>query len=72
MAHSLLKCALFSLFFCFVALPARGWDDVGHKITGYVAWQRMSPAAREEVIRILRKAPEDSHLSAIYMVYGPQ
>ncbi|MBX3287763.1 MAG: S1/P1 nuclease [Acidobacteria bacterium] len=72
MAHRFLKCALFSLLFCFVALPARGWDDVGHKITGYIAWQRMSPAAREEVIRILRKAPEDSHLSAFYMAYGPQ
>lgn len=59
----------------FIALSfnvASAWDDVGHKITGYVAWQRMSPAARDEVVRILRKAPEDSHLSAFYMVYGPQ
>lgn len=48
------------------------WDDVGHKITGYIAWQRMSPAARENVIKILRAAPEDSHLSAFYMNYGPQ
>ncbi len=48
------------------------WDDVGHKVTGYIAWQRMSPAARENVIKILRAAPEDSHLSAFYMNYGPQ
>ena len=32
----------------------------------------MSPAAREAVIRILRSAPEDSHLSAFYMQYGPE
>ena len=51
---------------------AAAWDDVGHKITGYIAWQRMSPAARENVIKILRAAPEDSHLSAFYMSYGPQ
>ena len=48
------------------------WDDVGHKITGYIAWQRMSPAARENVIKILRKAPEDSHLSAFFMGFGPK
>jgi hypothetical protein len=51
---------------------ASAWDDVGHKITGYIAWQRMSPAAREKVVEILRKAPEDSHLSAFYMPFGPQ
>ena len=48
------------------------WDDVGHKTTAYIAWQRMSPAAREAVIRILRSAAEDSHLSALYMNYGPE
>jgi ribosomal protein S26 len=49
-----------------------GWDDVGHKTTAYIAWQRMSPAARETVIKILRAAPEDSHLSAYYRQYGPE
>lgn len=48
------------------------WDDVGHKISAWIAWQRLSPTARNEVIRILRKAPEDSQLSAFYMVYGPE
>jgi len=46
--------------------PASAWNDVGHKLTAYIAWQRMSPAARENVVRILLKAPEDSHLSALY------
>ncbi len=32
----------------------------------------MSPTARENVIRILRTAPEDSHLSAFYMQSGPE
>jgi hypothetical protein len=53
-------------------LPAAAWDDVGHKITAYIAWQRMSPAARENVIKILRSAPEDSHLGAFYASYGPE
>src|SRR5690606_8053793 len=51
---------------------AAAWGDVGHKITGYIAWQRMSPEAREDVMESLRAAPEDSHLSAFYMNYGPQ
>src|SRR5688572_6064901 len=51
---------------------AVAWDDVGHKVTAYIAWQRMSPAAKETVIRIMRTAPEDSHLSAYYLQYGPE
>ncbi|MBC7901076.1 MAG: S1/P1 nuclease [Saprospiraceae bacterium] len=53
-------------------LPAMAWDDVGHKITAYVAWQRMSPSARENVIKILRAAPEDSQLAAFYKSYGAE
>ncbi|MEO7674884.1 MAG: S1/P1 nuclease [Pyrinomonadaceae bacterium] len=69
----LIEKAVFVAFVAiFVALPARAWDDVGHKITGYIAWQRMSPQARENVIKILRAAPEDSQLSTFYMVYGPE
>ncbi len=53
-------------------IPVMSWDDVGHKITAYIAWQRMSPTARENVIRILRAAPEDSQLAAFYMPYGAE
>jgi hypothetical protein len=49
-----------------LSLPAFGWNDVGHKISAFVAWQRMSPAARERVAAILAKAPEDSGLAALY------
>ena len=56
----------------FSAVPAPAWDDVGHKITAFIAWQRMSPTARENVIRILRKAPEDSQLATFYMSFGPE
>lgn len=72
MRKAVLRSALFSTFFLLTAFPASAWDDVGHKITGYIAWQRMSPAAREKVIKVLRAAPEDSHLSAFYLAYGPQ
>jgi hypothetical protein len=66
-------CAIFlALLTAALYIPASAWDDVGHKTTAYIAWQRMSPAAREAVIKILRSAPEDSHLSAFYMPYGPE
>lgn len=72
MLRLLQKAAFFALVAIFAALPTMGWDDVGHKITGYIAWQRMSSQARENVIKILRAAPEDSQLGTFYMSYGPE
>src|SRR5688500_5516309 len=61
-----------AIFLVFLSLNTYSWDDVGHKITGYIAWQRLNPTARTNVIKLLRSAPEDSHLSAFYMPYGPR
>src|SRR5262245_15667707 len=62
---------LFLVIFClFSALPALGWDDVGHKITAYIAWQQMTPDVRERVIALLKAAPEDSQLATFYLPYG--
>jgi hypothetical protein len=72
MVKMALRASLFVGFAAFFALPALAWDDVGHKITGYIAWQRMTPQARDNVIRILRSAPEDSHLAVFYRPYGPE
>jgi len=63
---------LIALFLAFLSLNSYSWDDVGHKITGYIAWQRMNPTARENVIKLLRSAPEDSQLATFYMNYGPK
>jgi hypothetical protein len=51
---------------------AYGWDEVGHKITAYIAWQRMTPDVRAKVIKTLREAPEDSQLTTYYFSYGSQ
>ena len=50
--------------------PALSWHDEGHKLTGYIAWQRMTPQTRDAVVRILRAAPEDSQIATFYQVYG--
>lgn len=46
------------------------WDETGHKITAYIAWQRMTPAVRERVFKILMAAPEDSDIATFYLPYG--
>ncbi len=71
--HHLVKKYVFAAI-CGLLLvcPGFGWDDVGHKITGYIAWQRMSPQARDNVIRILRSAPEDSTLGIYFQPYGAE
>lgn len=51
-------------------LPAFAWDETGHKITAYIAWQRMTPEAREKVMKILLSAPEDSQIGSYYFPYG--
>lgn len=56
----------------FLTASVLGWDDTGHRITGFIAWQRLTPQARENVIRILRSAPEDSDLATYYMASGPE
>src|SRR5688572_22429175 len=66
MKKSIVNVLLLSLVIVAFSSPVFGWNDVGHKITAYIAWQRMSPAARENVIKILLKAPEDSQLAALY------
>jgi len=66
------KTAFITFLLVSAFLSVSAWDDVGHKITAYIAWQRMSPQARENVIRILRAAPEDSHLAAFYKSYGSE
>lgn len=43
-----------------------GWDDTGHKIAAYIAWEQMTTQAREAAAKILLSAPEDSDLSVFY------
>jgi hypothetical protein len=66
MKKSIANFLLLSLVIAAFSSSVFGWNDVGHKITAYIAWQRMSPAARENVIKIMLKAPEESDLSVFY------
>ncbi len=57
----------------FILIPlntAMGWDEVGHKLTAYIAWQQMTPEVREKVFQIIMKAPEDSDLNTPYDAFN--
>lgn len=58
---------LFSIFILLSVSGVRAWDDAGHKTVAYIAWQRMSPAAREKAFNLLMSAPEDADLSVFYL-----
>lgn len=59
---------LFLIAFIFAfAFSVAAWDDAGHKLTAYIAWQQMSVQARERAVKILLSAPEDSDLSVFYL-----
>ena len=50
----------------FFSAPIFAWDDSGHKLAAYIAWERMTPQAREMAIKILLNAPEDSQIMALH------
>jgi hypothetical protein len=52
------------------SLPTFAWDETGHKITAYIAWQRMTPEAKDRVIKTLLAAPEDSDIGTFFVGYG--
>lgn len=54
---------LFSLvLLCVFAFPAFAWNDAGHKLIAYIAWQKMTPQARENANKLMMAAPEDSDI----------
>lgn len=58
-----MKRSWIALALCLAALPARAWDDNGHKVIARIAWDSMKPEARVEAIRLLKAAPPDSDLA---------
>jgi osmotically-inducible protein OsmY len=63
----LVKTFLFLVIFVISAASICAWDDTGHKLTAYIAWEQMTPQARAAAAKILLSAPEDSDLSVFYM-----
>lgn len=49
-----------------VAPPAAGWDHLGHRVVARIAWEEMTPAARQRAVELLLAAPANSHLPALF------
>ena len=64
--YILLSTAFFIVILSFGS-NVSAWDDTGHKLVSYIAWQQMSPTAREQAVKLLLSAPEDSDLSVFYL-----
>lgn len=67
MKNSLVKILLLLTVLIGFTTSVLAWDDTGHKLTAYIAWEQMSPQVREKVIKLLLSAPEDSDLSVFYL-----
>ena len=67
MNNSIGKILLFCVIVFAIVSPALAWDDAGHKLTAYIAWEQMSPQAREKAVKLLLSAPEDSDLGVFYL-----
>jgi hypothetical protein len=66
MINPLVKFSILVIFSFASVVSVAAWNDVGHKLTTYIAWEQMSPQARERAIQILLSAPEQSDLSVLY------
>jgi hypothetical protein len=51
---------------CLFAMPAFGWNDTGHKLVAYIAWQKLNPKAKEKVNQLFQAAPEDSTIAGYF------
>lgn len=47
------------------AAPAHAWDALGHRVVARIAWDHMTPAARENAVRLLRGAPAWSGIAEL-------
>lgn len=56
---------LLLIIFAF-SVSVYAWDDAGHKTIAYIAWERMTPEARQKAFDLLMSAPEDADLSVFY------
>ena len=45
--------------------PAHAWDELGDRVVARIAWDHMTPAARQNAIRLLQAAPPNSGIAEL-------
>lgn len=46
-----------------LSAPLHAWDAAGHQVIARIAWDNMTPAARQKAVALLRSAPPDAGLA---------
>ncbi len=46
---------------------AYAWHDTGHKVIAKIAWENMTPAARQRAVTLLLAAPPDADLDSLFL-----
>ncbi|MGE5387219.1 MAG: S1/P1 nuclease [Betaproteobacteria bacterium] len=49
---------MIALLLITVTLPAWSWNAAGHRLIAFIAWQQLSPPARQAIINTLNRHPE--------------
>ncbi|MEP1150790.1 MAG: S1/P1 nuclease [Balneola sp.] len=59
---------IFTFLFSLTINPTAGisWNSTGHRVIAAIAWDNLTPAARTQIMSILKAAPEDSDLKDLY------
>jgi hypothetical protein len=52
------------------AAPAHAWDELGHKVVARIAWDNMTPRARQQAVALLMAAPDDAGIRALMPTDG--
>ncbi len=65
-----MKKKLFPMLILFLALllpqSVLAWNGTGHQLVARIAWEHMTPTARNNVVTLLRAAPEDACLLDLF------
>ncbi|HEX2204721.1 MAG TPA: S1/P1 nuclease [Longimicrobium sp.] len=52
------------------ARPAYAWDELGHRVVARIAWDNMTPRAREAAVRLLMNGPHGAGLRELMPATG--
>ena len=67
MRHARLRTLVLALVLALVpSISAMAWDSPGHELVAGIAWDNMTNAARQQVIAMLQKAPQDACLRDLF------
>src|ERR1041385_9042187 len=62
----ILTCLIIMAFFLALPQSNYGWNDTGHMMVARIAWDNLSPAARQQMVALVMQAPANSCLRELF------